>query len=306
MVPGGSPGLAQHPLVNALLRALAIDAVDLPEEAEQWIRENPVEAPRFLLSLVGATTLRAEHALGDGQLPSMAATLLGRLKQPSTVEPLLEILAEIRHAMPDAMLRQPVWDALLDMGELVVEPALDVHRRSDSTASRRAAAMLLGDIAVTDARVFDVLVAALSHTPCAMAAYLAGLQDERALPPLLDTFDALPVHASGEYGPYFPGQPLFDLYDAITACSGQLSDERWDKYQRALSARYPRTDPIATASASERNATDDDTHPVHLSAATMTSLCRQALQQYRTVRKASQMIRMSIPELWQYACFQAD
>lgn len=138
-------GLAEHPLTRLILDNLDHETREIPEEAAYWVMDHPDEAQPFLLSLAAAATLRADHSLGDGNLPALAVYLLSYLNEPSTIEPLLEVLTDIRHSMPEAMHRQPVWDMLVSMTDIVIEPALRCYEPSTTTKARRNAAMFLGE-----------------------------------------------------------------------------------------------------------------------------------------------------------------
>lgn len=305
MMQVGSNELANHPLIRLLLDNLDDTGV-IPEPAVQWVMDRPLEAQPFLLSLARAATLRAEHALGEGNLPALAIYLLSCLNEPSTVEPLLDILDDIRLCMPEAMHRQPLWDVLVEMGDIAVEPTLRYFHRNTRNKPRRNAAMLLGQIQPSHPRVIDVLIDELPRTPCTMAAYLASVGDERALPHLHQTFDACSANATGEYGSEFPGQPLFDLYDAIAECSGQLSAKQRRKYEQAWRHRYGSTPPVLIPRSERNPAASELDEPMQITACDLMEFCQKALDWYGTVRRASLMIHAPPALIWQFAYVQAN
>lgn len=293
-----------HPLVQILINDANRDTGELPERAIEWAQENVDEARPFLLSLVGAATLRASHALIEGDIPSHAAELLGLVSDANTVVRLLDIMSELRQVGPDIMNLDPIWHALLDMDTDIIEPTVNYYHQSDNPHSRRLAALLLGDSCADDPEVMEVLVTELPETPCTISAYLAMRGDASVLDRLQDTIDACLWRSGGELGGHNAGQAMLDLGDAITLLGAELTAVQRRKYEQAWLMQYPSRKPPVLSPETQTSTFDEQRVP--LTAHTITDMCEQALFHYGTVRKTVLMIEVTPALLWQFLCWRSS
>lgn len=288
--------LIGHPFVHLVVEHLDPEDPDIPGPAVQWLLGHRSEALPLLLSLIADPALLPWDAPARGFLPGIAADLLGVLDDPSAVEPLLHILADLENVRPDIDQWDCIWDALHGLEEHVTEPALRFYERASTARARTLAAMILGDVQSDDPRVLEVLVAELPNEPSLMSTYLARFGDRRALPFLLQAFDDIePLH-SGGLGDTHIGQPLLDLHDAIAELDGAFAPTQTEKYERAWQVRYQAPPPP------HRPWDGRDAPTVPITAVTLSEFCRQALLVYATLNMASYKIGMRPAHLWHYAC----
>lgn len=297
--------MANHPLVRLISECFEGD-VDDPgrfDNIQVWLDAHRDEATPLLVQLAADRSLLRETTLANGEVSIAATYFLGSYPDPAAIEPALGLLCSMPHAYPEMMQWDAVWEILLDMPELVMEPAIERYQRSDDPAHRAILAVLLGDVGCTDTRARDIWIAELPQRPCLMATYLGLHSHKPALPVLLETFDALSWDSSGEFGAFFAGQPMLDLCDAITAVSGELSSEQWDKYRSSWQRRAPTQPPPSIVPPPARKAFPDHRSwlpPAEIVANDVVEFHEKGLTIYGTLRNAADMLGASPGMIFHY------
>jgi hypothetical protein len=130
--------------------------------------------------------------------PMHAAALLGELRSPRAIEPLLDLLVRIA---PEDPLCDAIIMALSSIGEPALEPTLVRWRQV--RADRDQAVLyeeVLANLGVKDERIYDILMKGFRGDPL-IAWYLGTYGDPRCLPDLIRAFDnsdPMAVTAIGE------------------------------------------------------------------------------------------------------------
>lgn len=171
-----------------------------------------------------------------------AVTLLGDIKDPDTIEPLLEVLVAKPLFYSE---REPLLEALAAMGEPVLEPALRAHAAVVAGAvvesplhPARYLATLLARLGARDERVFVILQGELSQNVEHGAQLLADYGDPRAVELLHQAFDRYDRYELGA------GEPrrgiemeLFAIETALSRLGSELSAEQRSIYRQIETAR---------------------------------------------------------------------
>jgi hypothetical protein len=222
---------------NDLVHKLTDAGATIPNEVRDRIVSQGKRAVPTLLAVV-----RDELGLDrmESRRPWLhAVTLLGDIKDPDTIEPLLEVLVERPLFYSE---REPLVEALAGMGEPALEPALRAHAAVAPGAAPESAlhparflTTLLARLGVRDERVLAILIAELSRNPEHGAPLLADYGDPRAVEPLHQAFDRVELGA---------GEPrrgiemeLFAIETALSRLGSELTAEQRGKYRQIEDAR---------------------------------------------------------------------
>jgi hypothetical protein len=213
-----------HDIVQMLVNA----GPTLPHEVRERIVSRGARAVPTLLALArGEMEREGSHS----RWPWLhAVELLGDIKDPATIEPLLEILiAEPLYYTE----RNQLVSALAATGERVLEPALRVHASSEGAGAD--VAMLLARLGVRDERIFAILLDHLQRDLQRGAGLLADYGDPRAVEHLHQAFDA--------YQPWEPRSAesvLFSIETALQRLGSDITAEQRQKYVDIVAAREQR------------------------------------------------------------------
>lgn len=306
MDKSGAHELADHPLVRLIHDGFHGEDDD-PERwdgLQAWLEEHQDDAVPLLIRMATDRSLFEVKDLAGGELPIAATYFLGWFPDERAIEPLLDMLCSMPRAYPDMIQWDGIWEILDGVAAQAVGPIIERYEQSDDPEHRAMFAMLLGDLEVKDSRLQDLWIAEMAGYPCTMAAYLSLHGDEGALPSLLERFDALDWNSSGEFDAFYAGQPLLDLCDAITACSGELSEEQWEKYRRAWRQRAPTQPPPSLVPPPARKAFPSHRSwlpPAEIPAESPTEFHQNALTIYGTLRNTAAMIEMSPAMIYHYS-----
>ncbi|MBI3723140.1 hypothetical protein HY251_04175 [bacterium] len=163
-----------------------------------------------------------------------AAWLLGALRPPSAVRPMLAVLAETSWGdfVHDAVLR-----SLPRIGEPVLEPALAALADTHDEDVLIAIGSVLASSGLRDERIFDVLVENLRLDPSVGAINFMEYGDERALEHLARAFDG---HVIVDDGEYLANDALVTLHEAIEELGGSLTPAQKKKLDGLDHARWER------------------------------------------------------------------
>lgn len=204
---------------ESIVRRLLRCERELPETARAAILAMGEAAVPMLLEIV-------KHN-ADGWSPVHAVRLLREMRVVDAIEPMLRVLAETDGL---DMLHDAAVDALPELGESVLEPALRAYAENLDPSFRASVACVLARIGVRDERIFCLLLEILERSP-SHAGDLAEYGDTRALPFLARAFDAYEVREGA-----FADQDLIELHAAIEELGGTLTPGQAAKYR---SAREP-------------------------------------------------------------------
>lgn len=214
-----------HDIVQMLVNA----GTTLPHEVRDRIVSRGERAVPTLLAMARD---EIEHE-GSGSLwPRLhAIDVLGDIKDPATIEPLLELLTDGPYLYK--MARKQLVATLAAMGEQVLEPALRAHATNED--AEPDVAMLLARLGIRDERIFAILLRHLQHDPESGARFLADYGDPRAVERLHEAFDR-----------YRPAEQrgaeivLFSIETALQRLGSDITDEQRHRYQEMEEAREMR------------------------------------------------------------------
>ena len=202
----------------------------LPPSSATWVLAQKEAAVAPLLEILVDSKLRDPSGEGAGWGPVHAAKLLGRLRSPRAIEPLLDILAT---TAPPEDLAVAVSQALTPLGVELISPIL--ARLPTAVGSYRLELWcLLAGAKVRDARIFDQLLAALAEQPEEGAMRLAEYGDRAALPHLSR---ALYACKRGLVDDTSCDHLIFELREAIENLGGKLTAAQQTKYEYARITR---------------------------------------------------------------------
>ena len=273
-----------------------------------WLEDRCDDPVPLLIELATDRSLLREKALAGGEVSIAATYLLERYGDARAVKPLLGLLCSMPRSRSALLQWNAIWEVLHGMADDAVRPAIELYRRSDAPRHRAILATLLGDLRATDKEVYEILAAELTTWPCLMATYLGAHGDRRALPFLLEMFDAVSWSGFGEFDIRFVGQPMLDLCDAITALSGALSSRQWETYMRAWNLRAPAQPPpsIVPPPGREKQPEHISQEPaVMITAFTSTEFHQSALTMYGTLRNTAAKIGATPAMVHHSACTMA-
>lgn len=155
--------------LNALIRQLSTSE-DLARYEDDLLQFGD-RAVAPLLAILQDRSTWHDDAPGGGVAPAKAARLLGRMRAPEAVEPLLEALEVLE---PDEILYDAVMQALSAYGEHIVETALEHARaaRDEHADLHEALTGVLVGSGVRDARIEAELRVVVRRDPHVGQAYL--------------------------------------------------------------------------------------------------------------------------------------
>ena len=211
-------------------RALPSGSVDAAEVRKYLIKGTPTLARAvrdrilsagssvvpILVDVLVDETLAMEDGPGGGWAPIHAARLLGDLRAPEAIEPLLEQMAATTW---DDIIHDATIQALPKIGAPVVEPALRLLAETDDADVRHSVRAVLSEVGVQDDRIRDALVAEFEEAPELAAVHLASYGDATTLPLLHAALDRHEI----EHGGIFANQALVEIEAAIEELGGQLT-----------------------------------------------------------------------------------
>jgi HEAT repeat protein len=202
-----------------------------------------------LLAILVDSKLRDPNGPGAGWGPVHAAMLLGQLRAPQTVEPLLDVLAT---AAPPSDLYLEVSQALVPFGAVLINPILD--RVPTAIGSyRQELWVLLAGAGVRDPRIFDQLLTALAEQPEEGAMRLSEYGDRAAIPHLTQVLDSYRPRLLDDSS---DDRIVFELCEAIESLGGTLTQAQRRKHEHARITR--------TVENSLKNAREQPHHPESL------------------------------------------
>jgi HEAT repeat protein len=214
------------------VRAAAVDALDAlgPRPLERFILERSGQVPEDAAEWVRAKAFAATLSADGPEMRMAAAGALGRIDDPSTVEPLVGALDD-----PEPGVRMRVARALGTGGDDRAVPSLSAATGDDVTEVRRAAADALAAIG----------------SPAALSALRSGLDDPDesvrhtaavalggvgSLAPVDDLVDALDDEAS-----FVRRAAAFSLVDLLSGADGADGDAVRERIVGRLDAREDTT-----------------------------------------------------------------
>ena len=210
-----------------LVRRLRGAGQRLPARLRQQILELGRAAVPPLIKTLEDHGLARANAPGGGFAPVHAAELLGELRAPDAVEPMLRALARTDWMdwLHDGILR-----SLPEIGPPVLEPALRLYAEAGDRELRVSVAAVLARVGVHDDRTLRILKAELREDP-SMARNLAEYGDPRAVECLSRALDEYEIE---EGDSSFRNQALVELQAAIEELGGRLTPEQAEKIRGGL------------------------------------------------------------------------
>lgn len=182
-----------------------------------------------LISILRDEELGAEDHPSGGWAPIHAAWLLGELRTPAAIAPMLEVL---RITGWDAIVHDAIIQALPMVGAPVVEPALAAYEESGDGEFRSSVASVLADCKVRDERIYQLLAARFEADLGDAGIDLGTYGDPRALPLLIHAFDQFEI-VEGDDAEFGNGM-LVDLRENIELLGGKLTVEQEAKFEIAM------------------------------------------------------------------------
>ena len=213
--------------VRALLKA----GEHVPDGLRDRILGAGAAAVPGLIDILADHDLLPCDAPGEGWAPIHAAEHLIELRAEEAIEPMLDLLAEL-----DSMetLHSILLEGLRSFSELALEPALRSYQRTDDREYQSTLALILSELAVSDPRVFDVLVEQLERDPDLIAGALAEYGDPAALPHLARALDQARI---GDSGNPFGNQHIIELGAAVEEFGGSLTASQRAKHELVIAER---------------------------------------------------------------------
>lgn len=155
------------------------------------------------------------------------AELLGTIGDSRAV-PILLCCLERSDAL--GSLHHEATEALVKLGAAALESCLAAYGKASGDAFRDDLACVLERFGTRDERIYEVFIDTLKRTPEIGANCLAAYGDARAIPALVQCFDALPVRHDASP---IANRVFIELRCAIEDLGGTLSSEREAKFERA-------------------------------------------------------------------------
>jgi hypothetical protein len=228
--PEGAPhGAPERFLVSDVVRRQLLQ-VQTQEDLRSTLPFGDDEIIPALIEVLRDQDLAMADAPGDGHAPIRAARLLGDLKSPAAIEPLLDTLLECE---PMEMLFDACLHALTQFGEAVVEPAFARLPQAGEEGSRSLASVLSSSGA-RDSRILSLLLVQLAQDDEVAPGNLAEYGDPAALPALFEAYDRLEL--SPDDSP-FANQDFIEVAAAIEELGGELTPLQAEKFAVALKPR---------------------------------------------------------------------
>jgi HEAT repeat protein len=202
---------------------------NLTAESERVILEAGDGVVESLISIMMDEALGDDKSPGEGFAPIHATKLLAKLRAEPAIAPMLQLLAETHD---EAMIHDAIVVHLPEIGAAVVEPALAAYHATRDYQLKSSLAEILVSSRVRDERIFQLLVDHFEIDAHQAVIELGEYGDPRALPILLEEFDAYELDK--ELDREYPNQELIDIREAIDALGGTLSVEQEAKFEIAL------------------------------------------------------------------------
>jgi len=199
----------------------------LPEPSLKQVVELGDLAVPALINILEDGELQMQESPGDSWAPIHAAELLGELKAPEAIEPLLEVLADTDTI---DIIHDALTEALGDLGESVLEPALKAYSETDDHEYQRSLCYVLSRLGVHDERIFTILLGLLAKDTELGAMCLTDYDDPEAIEYLSRCFDE--QKADNKAGP-LSNHVFVELRCAIEELGGSLTPEQQAIYDRA-------------------------------------------------------------------------
>jgi len=215
-----------------LVRRLLQQGKGLPPSLRSDILSRGGEAVAPLIALLADPALDDRDAVGQGYVPLHAAQLLGELRAPEAIGPLLEALSRTE---PGYLLYEDVRRALEKLGSAVVPQALELLARTEEPGYRESLLSVLAHGGVKDERIFEALCEQLRTGDPVLAAFnLAEYDDPRAIEPLKQALSAQELEP--KEGP-FSNQNVIELVAAIEELGGSLEPSQQDTFDWVIAQR---------------------------------------------------------------------
>ncbi|WP_309892122.1 SEC-C domain-containing protein [Archangium sp.] len=231
------------------MRRLLQHGRELPPSLRSDILSRGSEVVAPLIALLADPSLDDVDAVGEGYAPLHAAQLLGELRAPEAIGPLLEALSRTE---PGYLLYEDVRCALEGLGSAVVPQAFALLARTEEPGYREDLLCVLAHSGVKEERIFEALCEQLrTGDGVPAAANLAEYGDPRAIEPLTQALSTLELEPPDRP---FANQLVIELAGAIEELGGSLEPlqqarlalvkkqrekSRLERLLRALSAARP-------------------------------------------------------------------
>jgi hypothetical protein len=200
-----------------LVRRLLQHGEALPPSLRSDILSRGSEVVAPLIDLLADPALDDVDAVGQGYVPLHAAQLLGELRAPEAIGPLLEALSRTE---PGYFLYEDVRHALEKLGSAVVPQALELLARTEEPGYREDLLSVLAHSGVKDERIFEALCEQLRTGDAVLAAAnLAEYGDPCAIEPLKQALSALELEPPDRL---FANQLVIELAGVIAELGGSL------------------------------------------------------------------------------------
>jgi hypothetical protein len=170
---------------------------ELAPDARAGILTLGGEAVEPLLEFIRDEAWADADGPGGGWAPIHAARLLGELKAPQAIEPMLEALWDCEAG--EDILFDALMLGLAKIGPAVLEPALRARDATDEPEMRSQLATILAELGVRDERIYQALLEQLEDEPGLGAGSLQEYGDERAVEPLSAMLDELDANDPEEH-----------------------------------------------------------------------------------------------------------
>lgn len=211
----------------AVVLDLLTKGKDFPEESRTQILELGDLAVPALINILEDGELQVQESLGDGWASLHAADLLGELRTPEAIDPMLQLLSDTDSI---DIIHGTLMEALAELGESVLEPALKAYSETDDDDYRRSLCYVLSRLGVHDDRVFTILLDLLAADPEPGAMCLTDYDDPDAIEHLSRCFDEQKLDKKA--GP-LSNHVFVELRCAIEELGGSLIPEQQAIYDRA-------------------------------------------------------------------------
>jgi hypothetical protein len=212
---------------EALVELLIEAGKQLPPRLRRQILALGPAAVPPLLALFQDRALALEEAPGEGWGPIHAAELLGELRAPEAIEPMLRLLEENDW---DTILHDTVLRTLPLYGGAAFEPTLAAYEAAADPEVRGSFTSVLARLGIRDDRIYDALIEELNRDVVMGAGHFTEYRDPRVLPLLFEMLDR--YESQGDKP--FANQELIEVVGAIEELGGELTPEQREKVDRIL------------------------------------------------------------------------
>lgn len=203
----------------------------LDDRHQQAIIAMGPAAVEDLIDVFNDASLAEADAPGGGWAPVLAAKLLGELRDPRAIGPLLREFIEGDYGTE---LFDAAALALPKHGALALRPLLDAYALMRDREARCHLANLMAELGVRDERIWDALCESLPYWKDMISGAIGTYGDPRGVPLLLDAFDALPAPEGLAADEVF--RAMKDMRYAVEQLGGDLGEARARKLDDAKQA----------------------------------------------------------------------